>query len=53
MIRWLLAAGRGMGAIVGSLTRPAEVRAMVDDDAGNLDAAAGCEFVDDRIHWLE
>lgn len=23
------------------------------DDAGRLDAAAGCEFVDDRIHLLE
>jgi len=24
-----------------------------DGDAGRLDGAAGCEFVDDRIHLLE
>jgi hypothetical protein len=24
-----------------------------DDDAGRLDAVAGCEFVDDRIRLLE
>jgi nucleoside-diphosphate-sugar epimerase len=52
-------------AVVESPTRVAEVRAMLehprvsfiaadsDNDAGRLDAAAGCEFVDDRLRLRE
>jgi hypothetical protein len=29
------------------------IAADSDDDAGRLDAAAGCEFVDDRIRLRE
>jgi len=67
----LVAAGRELRTMLGSPTRAAEVRAMVDtgdvqpsarvsfiaadrdDHAGRLDAAAGGEFVDDRIRVLE
>jgi dihydroflavonol-4-reductase len=34
-------------------TRMSFIAADSDDDAGRLDAAAGCEFVDDRIRLRE
>ena len=67
----LVAAGRELRTMLGSPTRAAEVRAMVDtgdvqpierasfivadrdNAAGRLDAAAGCEFFDDRIRLRE
>ena len=71
VISKLLAAGRDLRAIVGSPTRAAELRTVLntrdvhtgarvssiptdrDHDPGRLDAASGCEFVDDRIRLLE
>jgi hypothetical protein len=34
-------------------TRVSSIAADAEDDAGRLDAAAGCEFVDDRIPLRE
>jgi nucleoside-diphosphate-sugar epimerase len=47
VLLWLLAAGRQLHTMVGSLTRVAEKRAIQED------AVAGSEFVDDRIRELE
>jgi hypothetical protein len=44
VIARLVAAGRRVRAMVRSAVRAAEVRAMP-----GLDAAAGCEYLDDRI----
>ena len=67
----LVAAGREVRTMLGSPTRAAEKRVILDtgdiqsrtrmsffakdrdDQAGRLDAAAGCEFVDDRIRRRE
>jgi nucleoside-diphosphate-sugar epimerase len=52
----LLAVGREVRTMVSSPTRAAQVSVISadrDGDAGRLDEAAGCEFVDDRIHLLE
>jgi len=65
----LLVGGRDGRALAGGPTRADELRATRDagqpdsrassvasdrdDEAGRLDAAAGCEFVDDRIRLPE
>jgi uncharacterized protein YbjT (DUF2867 family) len=56
VIRRLLAVGRQVRTMVRSPTRAvhlSDLAADRDDDAGSVDDAAGCEFVDDRIHLVE
>jgi uncharacterized protein YbjT (DUF2867 family) len=56
VILQLLAIGREVRTMVRS-PRAAALVAVVAADRdcrdGRLDDVAGCEFVDDRIHWLE
>jgi nucleoside-diphosphate-sugar epimerase len=52
----LLAVGREVSTMVRSPRPVAQVSVIAadrDGHAGSFDDAAGCEFVDDRIHLLE
>lgn len=48
-ILWLVAAGRERRILQGGRSRAAHR----DHDAGWVDAAAGCEYLDDRIRLTE
>ena len=56
LILRLLAMGREVRTMVRSPRAAALVEVVATDRPsrdGRLDDVAGCEFVDDRIHWLE